>query len=144
MKLSSCINYLLTVSQHEVYQRFQTQLSAYGITPRQYGVLNVLWQSETGFATPKEIANTLRLDTSTVSSALDKLQKQGLIHRSLDENDWRSIRVGPTEAGLALRDDVLATIEALNREFAASFAPEEWEALLSFLKKLGKVEDVSI
>lgn len=107
-------------------------------------MLNVLWQSEKGIATPKEIANILRLETSTISSVLDKMQKLGLVHRTLDENDRRSIRVEPTEAGWAIRDDVLKTIEELNDEFSASFTQREWEELRLFLKKLGKVEDVDI
>lgn len=144
MKLSNCINYLLTVSQHEVFLRFFSELSAFGITPGQYGVLSVLWQSKAEGVAPKEISNALRLETSTVSGALDRMQKQGLVHRTLDETDRRSIRVELTEAGWALRDDVLKSIEELNQEISAPFTPEEWEALCSSLKKLGKVEDVTL
>lgn len=144
MKLSDCINYLLTVAQHEVYQRFNSQLSAFGITPGQYGVLNVLWQSETGIVAPKDISYALRLETSTVSGVLDRMQKQGLVHRTLDENDRRSIRVELTEAGWALRDEVLNAIEELNKEILASFTQEEWVALQSSLKKLGGIETINI
>lgn len=144
MKLSNCINYLLTVSQHEVFLRFYTQLSPFGITPGQYGVLSVLWQSEAGVVAPKDISNVLRLETSTVSGVLDKMQKLGLVHRTLDENDRRSIRVELTEAGWALRDKVLEAIQELNQEVSSSFTPEEWESLCSFLKKLGRVEDVTM
>lgn len=144
MKLSHCINYLLTVSQHEVFLRFSAQLSPFGITPGQYGVLNVLWQSDAGGVTPKEISNILRLETSTISGVLDKMQKQGLVHRTLDENDRRSIRVVLTQMGWDLRDDVLKSIEELNQTFSSTFTKEEWESLRAFLKKLGKVEDITI
>ena len=134
MELRNCINYLLTVAQHEVFLMFSQRLSDYGITPGQYGVLNCLWSQ--GSAAPKEIARLLRLENSTVSGILDKLQKRGLVNRVLDLNDRRSIRVEPTREGLALRDDVLHTVEELNREVLAAFVPEERRQLLDLLRRL--------
>ena len=135
MELRNCINYLLTVAQHEVFLMFSQRLSDYGITPGQYGVLNCLWSR--GSASPKEIAQLLRLENSTVSGILDKMQKRGLVDRVLDPNDRRSIRVAPTEEGEAIRDDVLRTVEALNEEILGRFSPEEAAQLLELLRRLG-------
>ena len=134
MELRNCINYLLTAAQHEVFLVFSERLADYGITPGQYGVLNCLWSQ--GSAAPKEIARLLRLENSTVSGILDKLQKRGLVNRVLALNDRRSIRVEPTREGLALRDDVLHTVEELNREVLAAFVPEERRQLLDLLRRL--------
>lgn len=90
MDYTRCINFLLTISQHEVFLIFSENLSEFGITPGQYGVLACLWKHET--LTPKEIANILRVENSTISGVLDRMQKRGLIDRILDPNNRSSIR----------------------------------------------------
>ena len=45
MELQNCINYLLTVAQHEVFQAFSNKLAQFNITPGQYGVLGCLWEN---------------------------------------------------------------------------------------------------
>ena len=135
MELSNCINFLLTVAQHEVFLTFSERLSAFGITPGQYGVLNCLWSR--GSATPKEIAQALHLENSTVSGILDKMEKRGLVDRVLDPNDSRSIRVAAIGEGEAIREGVLRTVEELNREILGRFTPEEAGQLLKLLRQLG-------
>ncbi|WP_101698429.1 MarR family winged helix-turn-helix transcriptional regulator [Clostridium minihomine] len=139
MKFSNCINYLLTISQHEVFQNFFTRLSPYGITPGQYGVLNCLW--ENGPTTPKEIARYLRLENSTVSGVLDRMQRRGLIDRVVDPNNRRSIQVVALPEAQAIKDNVLKTVEELNIEILQDFTPEEKEILMKALCRIGRIED---
>ena len=134
MELRNCINYLLTVAQHEVFVVFSERLAEFGVTPGQYGILNCLWSQ--GSATPKEIAQTLRLENSTVSGMLDKLQKRGLVTRVLDPNDRRSIRVEASEAGKAIREDVLRTVDELNQAVLAPFSAQQRQQLLELLRRL--------
>ena len=134
MELRNCINYLLTVAQHEVFVVFSERLAEFGVTPGQYGILNCLWSQ--GSPTPKEIAQTLRLENSTVSGMLDKLQKRGLVTRVLDPNDRRSIRVEASEAGKAIREDVLRTVDELNQAVLAPFTAQQRQQLLELLRRL--------
>ena len=129
MELQSCINYLLTTAQHEVFQTFSSGLSQFNITPGQYGVLSCLWKN--GSCTPKEISQILRLENSTISGVLDRMQKRGLINRVVDPEDRRSVQVVPTEEGL---------IERLNVEILSGFSPEQKGILLDGLRKIGNVE----
>lgn len=137
MDYSRCINFLLTISQHEVFLIFSENLSQFNITPGQYGVLACLWKH--GTLTPKEIAGILRVENSTISGVLDRMQKRGLIDRILDPNNRRSIRVQPTEKAMALKEPVQAEIEKLNDQVFKSFTPEERETLLNLLTKLGNI-----
>ena len=137
MKVSSSINYMLTVAQREVFFQFSKRLSEYGITPGQYDVLNCLW--ENGFTTPKEIAQYLHLENSSVSGVLDRMQRRGLIDRILDPNDRRSIRVIATDAGMAIKEDVLLTISQLNNHFLCEFSAEEKQLLINGLQHIGKI-----
>ncbi|MCI2105338.1 MAG: MarR family transcriptional regulator [Intestinimonas sp.] len=138
MEFSHCINYLLTVSQHEVFQAFAGRLSPFGITPGQYGVLNCLWTR--GPLTPKEIAQDLRLENSTVSGVLDRMQKRGLLDRIVDPNDRRSVQVVVTEAGMAMKDEVLRTVDELNVQILGGFSQIQRDNLLVCLRTIGKVE----
>lgn len=135
----NCINYLLTVAQHEVFLNFSTRLNEFGITPGQYGVLNCIWQNDS--TTPKEIAQTLRLENSTVSGVLDRMQKRGLIDRVLDPNDRRSIQVVATDEGMSMKAGVLRAIEELNAEAMNRFSKKEWMAILDGLRKIGRVDE---
>lgn len=132
-----CINFLLTISQHEVFLIFSEHLSEFGITRGQYGVLACLWKHET--LTPKEIANILRVENSTISGVLDRMQKRGLIDRILDPNNRRSIRVKPTAAGMAIKEPVQKRIEELNDMVFKEFTPQEREEVLNLLTRIGKV-----
>lgn len=137
-RLQSCINYLLTVSQHEVFQVFSDGLSQFNITPGQYGVLRCLW--EDGPCTPKEIAQTLRLENSTISGVLDRMEKKDLIRRVTDENDRRSVRVVTTELGSSLKEDVLRVIGELNDKVLSDLTGGQREALIRDLSLIGKVD----
>lgn len=139
MELQCCINYLLTTAQHEVFQTFSGGLAQFNITPGQYGVLSCLWKN--GSCTPKEIAQILRLENSTISGVLDRMQKRGLIDRVVDPNDRRSVQVVPTEEGSALRDDVLRVIDELNVEILAGFSPSQRSVLVECLRQIGKVDE---
>ena len=139
MKLQGCINYLLTTAQHEVFQKFSAGLSRFNITPGQYGVLSCLWEHRC--CTPKEIAQILRLENSTISGVLDRMQKRELIDRIVDPNDRRSVKVVPTETGMAMRDEVLKVIDELNVEILESFPPDQRELLLECLRQIGNVTD---
>ena len=89
--------------------------------------------------TPKEIANILRVENSTISGVLDRMQKRGLIDRILDPNNRRSIRVKPTAAGMAIKEPVQKRIEELNDMVFKEFTPQEREEVLNLLTRIGKV-----
>lgn len=138
MRLYGCINYLLTVAQHEVFQVFSEGLSTFNITPGQYGVLRCLWEGSA--CTPKEIAQTLRLENSTISGVLDRMEKKGLIQRELDPNDRRSIQVVLTPEGASMRDGVLQVIDDLNQKVLDGFSPEQRAMFIDSLRHVGNVE----
>lgn len=138
MEFKSCINYMLTVAQHEVFQLLATRLEVYDITPGQYGILNYLW--ENGQGTPKELSQALALETSTISGVLDRMQKKGLIDRQIAPNDRRSILVVPTPAAEQIKDGVLEIVEGMNRDVLQDISPEEKDVLFHCLRHIGHIE----
>ena len=134
MDWEECVNYLLTTAQHHVHERMSQLLAPYGITPGQYGVLNCLWNKRGD--TPKELAQTLNLETSTVSGLLDKMQRRGVIDRIISEADRRVVRIILTDEGCALQEPVLAVIRQVNSEVLSGFTSAESEALLAALRAI--------
>ena len=138
MELQNCINYLLTGAQHQVFQLTSERLLPYGVTPGQYGVLYCLWQNRV--MTPKDIAQMLGLENSTISGVLDRMQKKDLIQRVISQEDRRCIQVTLTEKGEALEGPVLAAIEEVNRQVLSRFSKEDADTLLRCLKAISTAE----
>lgn len=137
MQLEECVNYLLTTAQHSVFLKMTEKLSVYDITPVQYAVLYCLW--ENNGTSPKEIAERLKLENSTISGILERMKKKELIKRSISKEDRRFIQVVLTEKGASLKEDVLATVEQVNTEVLSVFSDEERESLKSYLRTLAGV-----
>lgn len=134
MDWEECVNYLLTTAQHHVHERMRERLAPFGITPGQYGVLNCLWNRRGD--TPKELAQILNLETSTVSGLLDKMQRRGIIDRIINPADRRGVHIILTPEGEALQEPVLAVIRQVNSQVLSGFTPAESEALLAALRTI--------
>lgn len=137
MKLNQCINYLLTTAQHAVFQKMSTNLAPYDLTPVQYGVLYCLWEMDK--TNPKEIAEELQLENSTISGVLERMEKKELIVRNISTEDRRFIQIGLTEKAKTLRDGVLETVENVNQEVLSVFSQEEQELLKKYLRILAGI-----
>ena len=134
MELNQCINFLLTTSQHTVFQYLSQKLSKYDITPSQYGVLKCLWTKE--YVTPKQIAETLCLETSTISGVLDRMQKKDLIDRIINKEDRREVQVIITEKGKRLQEPIEKIIEEINHEVMKGFDEKEVKRFKEMLRTI--------
>ena len=132
MELKECINFLLSTAQHNVFQYLSVKLSSLGITPSQYSVLSCLWGRS--HATPKQLAEILGIETSTVSGLLDRLQKNGLIDRIVNSEDRREVQVIATQKGRDLEKPVTVIIDDMNKEVLKTFTRDEIDKLKSMLR----------
>ena len=139
MELNQCINYLLTTSQHRVFQEVSKRLEPFDVTPVQYGVLYCLWKGDQ--TTPKEIAAELKLENSTISGILDRMEKKDLLKRQVSIEDRRYIEVVLTEKGAALEKPVLDTIDTANIDILADIPDEEQQILKKNLRLLAGLEE---
>lgn len=138
MELTQCINYLLTTAQHTVFQKLSSRLEEYNVTPVQYGVLHCLWRE--GTAKPKEIANELKIENSTISGVLERMEKKELIRREISTDDRRFIEVTLTEMGKSLETPILNIVEQVNHDILAGFSEEECLLLKTFLKSIAEAK----
>lgn len=134
MQLEECVNYLLTTAQHSVFLKMTEKLSVFDLTPVQYAVLYCLWENNK--KSPKEIAERLKLENSTISGILERMEKKDLIKRMISKEDRRFIQIMLTEKGAALEEDVLAAVDKVNEEVMSVFSKEECENLKTQLRLL--------
>lgn len=138
VELNQCINYLLTTAQHTVFQELSSKLSVYGITPVQYGVLYCLWILDK--TNPKEIAEELQLENSTISGVLERMEKKELIKRSVSKEDRRFIEISLTELGNSLKEPVLKTVEEVNKYFTKNLEEKEEQVFKKTLRAIAKIK----
>jgi len=134
MELKECINFLLTTAQHNVFQFLSVKLSEYDVTPSQYGVLSCLWGRT--HATPKQIAEILCLETSTISGVLDRMQKKDLIDRVINKEDRREVQVIITEKGKALEEPISKIIDEVNAEVLKDFNTDDVLSIKNALREI--------
>ena len=78
----------------------------------------------------------LKLENSTISGILERMEKKGLIKRMISKEDRRFIQIMLTEKGAALEEDVLAAVDEVNEEVMSVFSKEECENLKTQLRVL--------
>ena len=125
MKLQDCINFILTHAQNAVFTYFKRELHHLDVTPIQYASLKCLWEEDGQM--PSQLAETLHLDSSTVTGILSRLQDKGLIIRSFNTGDRRKVIVHLTDEGRALEKPVSEIIERLNHELTDGISEADME-----------------
>ena len=112
MDIHSCINFILSNTQNAVNNYFKRELQEYDITPSQYALLQCLC-TQAGL-TPSQLAQELRLDTSSITVILSRLEKKGLIDRVYNQEDRRSVSIHLREEGRSLWSQVDRVIDEAN------------------------------
>lgn len=134
MEINECINYLLTNAQNGVFLRFKERLLPFDVTPAQYMALYYL--KEESSLSPTALAKLCRLDASTMTGILTRLEKKGLVERRHSENDRRSVDICITEQGQTMMPELLVVIEDCNAEALHCLSEKEQNALKTYLDRL--------
>jgi len=101
--LDSALCFALYSSVQATMGIYRELLAPWGLTYQQYIALTVLWQR--GAVTIGELAESLRLDASTVSGLVRRLERDGLVAKVRDAADQRVVRVSCTGRGHELREE---------------------------------------
>ncbi len=136
MKLQECINFTLTNAQNTVFTYFKHELACLDVTPIQYATLKCLWEEDGQM--PSQLAETLNLDSSTVTGILGRLEDKGLISRSFRVDDRRKVVVHLTELGFNLEKPVNEIVERLNSEVTKGLSEEELNVFHRYLNVIAE------
>ncbi|MEV6020400.1 MULTISPECIES: MarR family transcriptional regulator [unclassified Streptomyces] len=105
LRLDEQICFSLNAASRAFGGVYRVLLKDLGLTYPQYLVMLVLW--EHGELPVKKVGEHLRLDSGTLSPLLKRLEAAGLVRRERSARDERSVQVGLTEEGSALRERAL-------------------------------------
>nr|BFE62439.1 MarR family transcriptional regulator [Dactylosporangium thailandense] len=101
LPLDRQVCFALYTATRAVTARYRPLLDDLGLTYPQYLVLLALWEQDQ--RTVKDLGAALRLDSSTLSPLLKRLEAAGLVARERRADDERSVTVRLTAEGSALR-----------------------------------------
>ena len=106
----------LTRAQQLIHQRIDTVLKPFDLTFARYEVLMLLAFSSRGSLPMSVIGSRLQVHPASVTSAVERLEKQGFAQRERTESDRRMVlaRITPTGRRTSQR-----ATDALNREVFA-------------------------
>ena len=112
-------------------------LAPHGLTIGEFDVLAALRRAGAPFTlTPTVLARTLMLSPAAMTNRLDRLEAAGLVTRSLDPGNRRSMLVALTAAGRD-RVDAAVTDHVANEErLLSSLSREDRDTLDGLLRRL--------
>jgi MarR family transcriptional regulator, organic hydroperoxide resistance regulator len=122
----------LYAASRAVTNLYRSLLQYLGLTYPQYLVMLVLW--ERGTVPVKDLAAALQLDYGTLSPLVKRLEANGMVRRERRADDERSVLVGLTRDGEALRERARHVPAAVGT--AMGLSPEEVDRLRGALRTL--------
>lgn len=133
---SKYVCYKLSRVMRKVHRYYESSFSQYGITPAQFYVLSAVWENDG--VKFKDLAKSLEMDGSTLTSILDRLERQDLLERRDDPEDRRSLLVFLTEKAKQSIAEITCLAEKLNQEIKERFSDEEFATFERVLEKLSQ------
>ncbi|MEZ5787656.1 MAG: MarR family transcriptional regulator [Xanthobacteraceae bacterium] len=107
------------------------------ITPGEYGLLAMV-DANPGIS-QIDLAAVHKLDKSTLSLAVTRLAKRGLIRRARSPDDDRANRLFLRKAGVRLLGRMRERIEAQERAMDTVLRPGERQLMLDALQRISRV-----
>lgn len=131
----------LGVAMRRMTRIYSEALTEHGITPPQLYVLSCLL-AEDG-QKPKELADKVSLDASSLTGLLDRTERAGLLQRRPDPDDRRALRIYLTQEGhrrLEQLEPIIARLqERIHREFFSDYSREQVEMFMNMLQQVKEV-----
>jgi DNA-binding MarR family transcriptional regulator len=126
--------FLLTSLGFVGSRAFQDALTPLGLDPRQFGVLNLVANSE-GIS-QRGMTEPLGIPASRLVAVVDELEEQGLVERRRNPEDRRAYALYLTANGRTTLDRARQVAMENEQRFCAPLEPAEREQLLDFLRRL--------
>lgn len=133
---TDCFYYLISRATLTATSLIKRELAAAGVdqvSPAYLGVLMALWNAD-GLAA-LELGRGAGVEPSTVTGLLDRMERDGLLSRSVDPDDRRAQRICLTDLGRRLRGPVLGVVDEVLAKASAGFSDQEVSAAKGFLRQ---------
>ncbi|ROS71115.1 MarR family winged helix-turn-helix transcriptional regulator [Vibrio crassostreae] len=126
--------WMINVIANKATKDFDLELKKHGLSIALWPTLMCLWEEEG--VTQRDIAAKSKVENSTTTRTLDKLEKLELVERRADPHSRRSFRIYLTEKGKALEEVLIPIPVKLNEELMAALDTKEQQQMIGLLKKM--------
>lgn len=109
-------------------------LNPFGLYPGQDLILVQLWNEEG--ITQSSLADRVGIDVSTLTKALQRLERYGLVRRCQDTEDTRVVRVYLTDQGHALEKAISSEWMHIEEKTMAGLTGDERNFLSGVLRRI--------
>lgn len=131
------LGYQIRQAQAAVFRDLTAATADLEVTPGEYSLLTMM-DANPGIS-QIDLAAIHKLDKSTLSLAVTRLVKRGLIRRVRSSNDDRANRLFLRAAGRGLLERVRERVEAQERTIDTALRPGERERMLDALQRISRV-----
>lgn len=125
------VGYWVFATTHELCRAMNAELSAHGITYRQWEVL--AWISKTGCQSQSELAERMFIEPPTLVGVLDRMERDGWIERVPADGDRRKKIVRATPRVEPLWAKMVACAHRVRSRAIQSLQPEQLAQLSEIL-----------
>lgn len=126
--------WLINVLASQATKELDHELKPYHLTAALWPTMMCLWEQEG--ITQRDIAAKAKVENSTTTRTLDKLEKLGMVERKPDPNSRRSYHIYLTQKGRAMKPDLEQIPLQVNKKLLGNLSVEEQQILLPLLAKM--------
>ena len=132
INLNTLICFNFYSGAREIEQLFR-QVVGPDMTMQKSFILDFLYAAEKNM---REVSEHLDLDSSAVSTLVDRMFKKGLITRDRDDTDRRVIFIGLTEEGRKLKDELADKVYLFNQLLSDGITDNEQDQLFDIVPRI--------
>jgi len=120
-----------------VFDKISNQLlTPYDLTNSQFKILMVLMHAPAGSVRQIDIENKFAMTNPTVTGLVQKLEAKDLVKRMPHPEDKRSKVLVLTDRAIAMKEELLALADDLERQMTQNLNHDECEQLAALLLKM--------
>jgi DNA-binding MarR family transcriptional regulator len=133
--LETSVGYQIRMVYRAMQRLLQTRIGPHGVTLGMWYYLRALW-SEDGL-TQRELSHRIGTMEPTTLSAIQVMERSGLVKRVRSRDDRRKVHIHLTKKGRDLERLLMPLAVEVVDTSVAGFSAKEVQQLLRFLKTIG-------
>lgn len=126
------VNRLSFLTRKTLSQKFDQQNLA--VSAEEWAILLILWTK--GEQTPSALAEVTFRDRTTITRLIDQMVKKGMVTRMHDEKDRRRVLIKASEAGEALKGDLVPIAQDMISIATQGISPQDIETTVKTLSAM--------
>lgn len=132
--IDAYLGYWLRFVSNQVTNAFQQRLAQKDVTVAEWLVLRFLWSHAP--CSPTKLSEEMGIDKSAISRLSDRLEKRGLVKRSIDQPDRRLYSIVLTPAGNKLIPELAKLADENDAHFFGHLSKKKFDDLMQWLKDM--------